>query len=176
MAEAILASRLRAHRAGVLVRSSGLRAMGGPADEKARRVLAARGLDLSRHESRAVTNDDIADAALVLAMERAQVAEIAMAVPGSFAKTLGLTEIVRLGERHGPRRDDESIAAWVERLQVDRRPVDVLQADASFDIADPHGGTVAEYERCVEQLTGLLDALVALLKPAAGFAPPPPDP
>jgi protein-tyrosine phosphatase len=163
MAEAILAGRLRDLGAQMRVGSTGLRAVGGPADEIAREVLATRGLDLSRHKSTGVTPRDIMDATLVLVMERAHLIEIGTTVPGSWSRTFGLTEVVALGERHGPRRADESIGEWLARLQVHRDPSGVLQAGTEFDIADPHGGTVAAYERCADQLTRLIDALVVLL-------------
>ena len=137
--------------------------MGGPADEFVQRVLLARGFEFSGHASMPVTDRGIADASIVLAMERAHVVQIATNVPGSFAKTFGLTEIVTLGDRKGGRRADEPIAAWVERIQADRLPSDVLKFSPDFDVADPHGGPLAGYERCADQLTRLIDALVVLL-------------
>ncbi len=156
-------NRLRRIDAPAHVGSAGLRAVGGPPDELAQQALAARGFDRYRHEPNGVTPELIADATVILAMERAHVAEIAMTMPNAFAKTFGLTEIVALGAIHGPRRDEETVSAWLARLQAGRRPVDVLQADATYDIADPHGGSTAGYERCANELTRLIDALIVLL-------------
>jgi protein-tyrosine-phosphatase len=164
MAEAIFTSRLPAVDAPFRVRSAGIRAIGGSADERGRQTLATRGLELSGHEPTRVTPADVADAAVVLVMERAQLAAVATMVPDGFAKTFGLTEIVALGERHGPRQSGEPIAAWLDRLQTWRSPEDVLQAGTNFDIADPYGGTPAAYERCAKQLTELIDALVGLIE------------
>ncbi len=162
MAEAILADRLHDLELAIRVRSRGMSAVGGAADPGARRALESRGLDLSQHRSARVDLDAINDAVLVLAMERAHVAEIATALPAAFAKTFGLTEIVVLGERHGPRQIDEPLETWLDRIQTGRRSAHVLGADANFDIADPYGGTPAAYERCADNLTRLIDAFVRL--------------
>ena len=163
MAEAILANRMRALAFPLRVHSAGLGAMGGPADEMIRTVLLSRGFEYGGHESTRVTHEAIDRATLVLAMERRHVVDIATTVPGSFAKTFGLTEVVALGDQYGGRRPDESIAAWIRRLQVDRHPRGVLKFSPDFDVADPHGGPPAGYERCADQLTQLIDALVVLL-------------
>jgi len=163
MAEAILAARVGALREPVRARSAGVHAVEAPPSPLAQEVLADRGLDLSAHVAQRVTNDRIADAKLVLTMERGHVAAVVALAPEAFSRTFGLTEIVRLGEQHEARGADEELDAWLARLHAGRRPSDVLRADSSFDITDPYGGSRADYEKCVDRLTHLIDALVVLV-------------
>ncbi len=163
MAAALLADRLWVGGASFDVVSAGVRAVGGPADETARIVLERRGLDISDHESTQLAGATVAEAALVLVMERAHMPAVTELAPRSFSKVFGLTEIVGLGARHGGRRPNESLTNWVARLHDGRNPSEVLRAGPDFDVVDPHGKSRADYERCADELSRLVNKFAALI-------------
>lgn len=70
MAEALLRSLLPP---GIRVESAGLEALEGkPADEEARRLMAAQGLDISAHRGRQLTEEMALQADLILVMDLPQ--------------------------------------------------------------------------------------------------------
>jgi protein-tyrosine phosphatase len=148
---------------GARVMSAGLLDDGRPAHTSSIDVLAGRGLDLTAHRTRRMTADAVRSADLVLGMAREHVREAVVLVPSAFPKVFTLKELVRRGEALGPRRADESVAAWLARAHAGRRSSDLLGHSPGDDVADPIGMPRSAYERMVEELDGLLDRLVALL-------------
>ncbi|GAO01353.1 low molecular weight protein-tyrosine-phosphatase [Anaeromyxobacter sp. PSR-1] len=83
MAEALLRARFEG-RAGARVESAGVAALvGRPADESARELLAARGIDLSAHRARQLTPALITGFDLVLVMEEGHRREVEAIAPGA---------------------------------------------------------------------------------------------
>jgi protein-tyrosine phosphatase len=158
---------LRAHleRAGIeaTVASAGFLAGGVPAAAGSARAAQRRGLDLRDHRSRQLTPEIVADAGLVLVMERRQVRELAVLVPGSLGRTFTVKDVVTRGTRLGRRRPDESMEEWIARLHADREHAELLRDDPSEDVADPMGGTAADYERTADALDALFERFVALV-------------
>jgi protein-tyrosine-phosphatase len=158
---------LRAHleRAGVhaIVSSAGFLEGGRPAASGSVRAAKRRGLDLRDHRSRQVTPDLVLEAGLVLVMETRQVREIAVLAPGALERTFTVKDLVARGTRLGRRRPDESVEEWIARLHADRQHADLLRDDPADDVADPMGGTAADYERTADELDVLLGRLVGLV-------------
>lgn len=83
MAEAIARELAARRRLEVEARSAGLMTgPGSPAAEHARRLAAARGLDLSRHRSASLAPDVLAEADLILGMTRSHVDALRSGLPG----------------------------------------------------------------------------------------------
>jgi protein-tyrosine phosphatase len=102
MAEALLRARLAKrqpptrHRVG----STGTWAVDGrPASEHAVTVMAERGIDLSRHRSRSLTNEQMAESDLVLVMSQEHLRSLRVTWP-QYAYKVHL-----LSEMAGKRRD-----------------------------------------------------------------------
>ncbi|ACG75613.1 protein tyrosine phosphatase [Anaeromyxobacter sp. K] len=83
MAEALLRTRFEG-RTGARVESAGVAALvGRPADEAARELLSARGIDLSTHRARQLTPALISGFDLVLVMEEGHKREVEAIAPGA---------------------------------------------------------------------------------------------
>jgi len=148
------------------VESAGIGAVKGmpatpPTVEAARKV----GLDLTTHSSAAVDPVVLADADLVIGLERRHVQEVVVLQPGSFSHTFTLRELARRGAEVGPRGADESIAAWAARVHAGRRPTDMLGTSKDDDIADPTGSRAADHLTTAEEIQRLATEVVALLFP-----------
>ncbi len=163
MAGAILAHRL----AGVPdlnpVRSAGLLAGGRPADPDAVAAVSRLGLDIAAHRSRQLDAGMVADATLVLGMERRHVREAVLLAPAAWPRAFTLKELVRRGRRAGPRRPGEPLADWLARAAGDRTTADLLGDSPDDDVADPIGRAGSYFRRTAAELGGLADELAALL-------------
>jgi protein-tyrosine phosphatase len=168
MAEAMLRHRLEAQGVSATVSSAGLYPAGHPAMGYAVQVMADRGLDLEPHRSRQLGADLLARADLVLGMTREHVREVAVLDAAALGKTFTLKELVRAGLDAGPRRRGESVAAWLSRVGAGRRREALLGVghDPEFDVDDPAGRPVADYEDTADELESLIDRLVLLVWPA----------
>lgn len=166
MVQAMLEQRLAATGLEVEVGSAGVDAVEGrPVVTGVTRAVRRSGLDLDAHASRLLTAALIDDAALVLAMERAHVREVAILSKDAWPRTFTLKELVRRGEAAGPRVAGEGAEQWIARVHQGRRIQDLVGSDPADDVRDPTGGAPADFERTVEELDDLVRRLVALLAP-----------
>ena len=86
MAEGLLRARIR-HRPGFQVSSAGVGALvGHPADPLAVELMAARGIDITGHRARQVTQEMLAAVDLVLVMEKGHQDEVHRMSPQSRGK------------------------------------------------------------------------------------------
>jgi protein-tyrosine phosphatase len=163
MAEALLRARLEERHAGARVHSAGTLAWDGPATDPAIRTLAARGLDLSQHRSRPVTDALVADADLILAMTRSHVWGIHAFDGDAADRTFLVAELPRLGTRIGPRRPDETVRAWAARAAAEREGTVPGRGDE--EIADPYGEPASVYEATAARLDHATRVTAELLVP-----------
>lgn len=163
MAEGLLRHHLAAKGVEATVSSAGLLYDGRRASGHAVTVLGDRGIDLAAHRSRVMTADALAAADLVIAMERRHVREAVVLAPATFPKTFTLKELVRRGEQIGHRIPGETVAAWLARAGLGRRPSTVLGASRDDDVDDPIGRPVEDYDRTAAELDDLTSRLVDLL-------------
>lgn len=161
MAEVLLQHHL--HTAGVDARvgSAGLYVGGAPATPHAVTAMGRRRLDLSHHVSRRVDAELVAAADVILGMTREHVREVAMIDTPALARTFTLKELVRAAERSGPRRSDETFADWLTRMGRGRRRDTLLGVghDEAYDVEDPVGRSLNDYERTAVELDDLLGRL-----------------
>jgi protein-tyrosine-phosphatase len=111
--------------------------------------------------------EDIAAADLVIGMAREHVREAAVLDGDAFGRTFTLKELVAAGRVRGGRTPGEPIPGWLARVSEGRRRQALLGAsyDEVFDVADPVGLPVGEYEATAQELEALLDELVGLIWP-----------
>ncbi len=162
MAQVLLQHRLDASGIEAHVHSAGELRGGVPASPGSVRAMAARGLDLDQHRSRALSAELLRGADLVVTMARRHVREAVLACPEAWPRTFTLKELVRRGGEVGPRRKDQSLAAWLAEVGADRRPSDLLGDTTTDDVADPIGSPDHAYERTAAELSELIDRLVDL--------------
>jgi protein-tyrosine phosphatase len=164
MAMGLLAHHLALRGMDARVHSAGTLGWGGPATNHAVETLAARGIDLSTHESRRVAGHDVAEADLIIGMTRDHVHGVVIHDPTAIDRTFVMGEIVRLGERVGPRPADQTVREWcatVAALRPPGRPPGI----STDDIADPVGEGLEVYAATADRLDRLCAATAALLLP-----------
>jgi protein-tyrosine phosphatase len=124
MAEALLAARLRGRSPPVEVRSAGLGALvGRPAEPLARALLEERGLDLSRHRARQLTEDLAEWADLILVMEPWHLRAVEGLSPSSRGR---VQRLGRFGNFDVPDPFRRDRAAFELALSLIERGVDQL--------------------------------------------------
>ena len=142
MAAPLLARRLAALGVTTPVRSAGMIRSGDPPHPEVISVMAWYGIETAAHRSRVACAADLALATLVLAMSRENLRYAADHYPG-MAAGFTLKELIRRGERIGPRPPGEPFSGWLSRAHAGRERVALLGDSAEDDVADPAGGPLA---------------------------------
>jgi protein-tyrosine-phosphatase len=161
MAEALLRARLAERGIDEPVSSAGMLFDDRPPEDGAVRALARRGLDISGHRSRTLTPDMIAEADLVIGMERRHVREAAVLVEGSFSRAFTLPELVASGQVVGP-RGDLPMRSWAGHITASRKIDQYLGDDPTEEVPDPMGQSRRAFRATADLLDELLTELVDL--------------
>ncbi len=161
MAEALLRHHLAAVGLPAVVASAGTLGWNssGPTDHTLA-ALSERGVELEGHISRRMNAGILAPAVLVIAMTNDHMDAVRNHHDESAGRTFVLGQLVRLGEKHGP-RGAESISDWlvaVDRLRAARR-----RALPGDEIRDPLGEPLDAYQALAAQLDDLTARLARLL-------------
>lgn len=145
------------------ISSTGFVAAGLPPTDRTIRLLERAGVDASTHRSSRVGVNDVPDADLILTAEREHVVSIASIWPSLFEVTFTLPEAVERGDEIGERGTTDA-KAWVAALGADR-PLELTYLDdtAIAQVADPTGGSPAEWRRAFRIIDALTERLVTLL-------------
>ncbi len=171
IAEVLLRQRLDELGVEAAVSSAGELPGGVPAEPGSVRAMAARGLDLGRHRSRAFTAEHLDRADLVVAMARRHVREAVLAHPQAWPRTFTLKELVRRGEACGPRRAGQPLEDWLARVHQGRRTNELLGDNPVDDVEDPIGAPNHVYEATAAELHDLIGRLVDLAFVPAAIQP-----
>ncbi|MDQ1428912.1 MAG: protein-tyrosine phosphatase [Acidimicrobiaceae bacterium] len=163
MGEALLKRRLGERGIDSRVKSAGLMPGGSPATDPAIEVMAAVGLDISRHRSRQITEAVVGLADLVVTMTRQHLIELTLMAPDAWPRMFQIRDLVRRAQPVGPRPPEQSFEEWLEKVGDGRTRSGILAASLSDDIADPIGQSDAVYERTRDELDELLTRLAELL-------------
>ena len=159
----------------VSVSSVGLLEGGHPASAEVVNALAPYGADLRHHCSTAIDRQAVRGADLVLGLERRHGREAVLLVPDAWTRTFTLKELVRRGEKVGPRPPGRPLGDWLAVVGEGRERRDLVGASPEDDVADPMGGGAAAYRATASALADLVQRLARLLWPdaplAAGAAP-----
>ena len=91
--------------------------------------------------------------------------------PGAWPRAFTLKELIRRGERIGPRPPGEPFAAWLARAHDGRARASLLGDSADDDVPDPAGAPLRAYADTAALLDGLMTRLAEL--GWAHAAPPP---
>jgi len=167
----MLSVRLAGRGAAVPVASAGLRGGGQPPPPEVISAMAARGIDVSRHQSRVVTAEDLAAADLILGLAREHVRHAAVLLPAAWPRAFTLRELVRRGRQAGPRAPGEPLGEWLVRAADGRDRASLLGRSPADDVADPAGGPLPAYQATAHQLDRLARELVELGWPGRGSLP-----
>jgi protein-tyrosine phosphatase len=167
MAMGLLAHHLAARGMDARVHSAGTLGWGGPATAHAVEVLAARGIDLSDHESRRLSGDIVGEADLVLGMTRDHIGGVVLHDPNAGERAFVMGEVVRLGRRVGPRPADQTLRDWSAAVAA-LRPANRPPGIGSDEIDDPVGMGFDVYQATADRLDRLCQELAALVLPDGG--------
>ena len=169
MAEVLLRRHLERAGVAATVSSAGLYEGGAPATDHGVAAMADRGLDLREHRSRRLTDDMVRRADLVIAMTRLHAREAAVLQPDTLRKTFTLKELAREAAAAGKRGAEEPFEAWLARVAQHRTPSALLGVghNDELDVADPIGGSRADYEVTADLLDRLLGEVVDLAFPVS---------
>ena len=171
MGEALLRAHLRASGIPATVGSAGLLQGGVPATREAVDEMAAWGLDISGHRSRRLSRELVASTPLVIGMARRHVREAVVTYGARIERTFTLKELVRRGEKVGPRGTREPVSSWLARVGVGRVVSDLMGEDENDDVADPIGRPPPVYEATAVELDDLTSRFVGLLVGSATPVP-----
>ncbi|MHB8330376.1 MAG: arsenate reductase/protein-tyrosine-phosphatase family protein [Acidimicrobiales bacterium] len=124
-----------------------------PMSVRTRDALAAVGLDASNHRSRQLTDADIEEADLVIAMASDHVQYVRRRHPAAADRTATIGWLARnLPPGPEPLADRVAASGLAEVSPVDQE-----------EVADPAGGDDEDYEACARHLARLVDQLVERL-------------
>ncbi len=168
MAAALLARRLSGLSVAVRVRSGGMLRGGDPPLPEVISVMARYGIDITGHRSRVACAADLARASLVLAMARDNLRYAVVTEPGAWPRAFTLRELVRRGERVGPRPPGEPFVGWLSRAHQGRERAALLGDSAEDDVPDPVGGPPRAYMDVARLLDRSVARLAELGWPHAG--------
>ncbi|MFG6280917.1 low molecular weight phosphatase family protein [Microbacterium sp. 5K110] len=149
----------------VLVASAGSHALVGSGVPPTTLTMGREyGLDASEHRARQLTEDQIREADLILAMARDHRRAIVEAVPGAVRRTFTLRELARIADltRGGgfdqidadapPLDISSSMRAAVARAAALRGSVGPVEDQRELDVTDPFGRSDDTYRRSFAQL------------------------
>ena len=169
MAGALLAREFADAGADVHIETAGFLESGHEVPDGVHHALARDGLDVAGHTSCQVTAGMVAEADLVVVMERSHVRKVAVLAPDAWSRTFTFKELVRRGEHIGARRANEAPGSWVRDAHRGRRPDDLLGADDGDNLTDPMGQSQKAFDRTADELGDLSRRLAKLLvAPDAG--------
>ncbi len=162
MGEALLRDHLARRAVDARLQSAGTMAWTRAATDEAIAVMRERGLDLTAHRSQPLTTPLVADADLVLAMTRAHVYGVLAHDDDASDRTFLVEELPRLAARVEPRRVDEPLRAWAERVAA-ARTHGWVPGRADEEIPDPYGESLAVYRATAKRLDAASAAIAALV-------------
>jgi len=172
MAAALFRRRLRAPESTtapdgtletVAIGSAGLLPSGVAPPREVVTVMAELGIDLAAHRSRQISAELVAVADVVVCMGRRHAREVVLVDPAAWPRTFTLKELVRRGERVGPRRAGELLPDWLGRLHAGRERAGLVGQSTDDDVEDPLGGPLDAYRTTAGELAGLVDHVAGRL-------------
>jgi protein-tyrosine phosphatase len=126
---------------------------GQPMSRRTRDALALLGLRADGHRSHQLTDADVEDADLIVAMAGEHVSYIRRRYPAAASRTASIKRLCRDLPAGPP-----SLAERIASLDLASLPVEAWE-----DVADPAGGEDEIYSSCVEELAGLCARLLPRL-------------
>lgn len=153
----------------IQVDSAGLLQSGLPPVLDAEAAAARFGVNLDSHRSRQLNTGLVAQASLVLGMERQHARAAVLASPdgNAFPRTFTLREFIRRASERGARDVGEPLAEWIAGVHAGRTHRDLLGASPADDILDPIGGPPALFEETAAALSDLIRQVISLGWPSA---------
>lgn len=162
MAAALLRVHLDVSGVDARVRSAGTMAWEAPATADAVEVMRELGLDISDHRSTPLGERIIDESDLILGMTRDHLGRVASLAPDAVDRAFLVGELVRLGDKVGPRGVDEDLRVWLHRLSA-ARPHRRMLGRSRDEVPDPLGEPIERYRSTAARLDDELGEVARLL-------------
>lgn len=174
LAEGLLRQMAEQQNLSVEVKSAGISAMqGAPISPHSRTILQRKGIAWT-HSSQPATADLIQWADIVLTMTTSHKSIVIQKHPQELEKIHSLKEFVE-NDPHVLAAISESESLYSElevrkvfsqtiTIEERRRLMELEQSLPNYDIVDPFGGTLTEYEQCATEIEQSLQKLVDKIK------------
>lgn len=162
MAEAICRTEAKARGIDVEVASAGFMAGGMPVPVGVDDAMHRRGIDMSTHVSRSLSEIDVSEADVVVCMERDHAVRLCTDLGVPFERVLLGGELLGLAATHPP--VDGGLPAWLASVADERAPERVLAAPPEWQIDDPMGGPRRGYVKCADRLELVVAALLDVIE------------
>ncbi|MGH9097447.1 MAG: hypothetical protein ACRDWB_08485 [Acidimicrobiales bacterium] len=170
MAESILRSLLTERGIDWPVASVGLLEAGFPMVKEALAALGPDGAAMVGHRSRTLSKSDVVEADIIFGMAREHVREVAVLDPEAWGRTFTLKEFVRRSQTFPAWIPDRPFAAWLAGIHQGRQR-DEMQGDSpNDDVADPIGGTPADFAATARLLRNLCGKVTDRIAPGSSPA------
>lgn len=167
MAAAFLARGLERIDVAAQVVSAGTSAQpGSPAAIEVVETMRGFGIELSTHESRALTPQLVQGAHVVLGLTREHLRESVMMDPRLLDAGFTVKELARRAGKQGFRPVADPLVPWLGALVADRDVTELMGADPLDDVSDPIGGPVVGYQDTAAELHELCGRIVRTVWPS----------
>jgi protein-tyrosine-phosphatase len=144
-----------------IVESAGFYDGGAPACTTMSAFGSEIGLDLSFHESRTVDAYMLADARLVLAMERRHARDLMVSFDAGFERMFTVGGLIAQASSMPP--IGEGLDVWLERLAPCRTHAEFLGVQCEDDVSDPHGESKRIHRRAFDHLQFAMDRVADIV-------------
>jgi len=145
-----------------IVESAGFHEGGARACPTMSAFGAEVGLDLSFHESRTVDTYTLADARLVLAMERRHARDLMVSFDAGFERIFTVGGFIAQAGSTPPM--GEGLDEWLERVGPLRTHSEFVGEQCDDDIVDPHGESKRIHRRAFEHLQFAMDRVADIVR------------
>lgn len=166
MAEAILRRLLADRGIDWPVASVGLLEAGYPMVEEALAALGPDGATMADHRSRTLSKSDVLEADIIFGMAREHVREVAVLDPEAWGRTFTLKEFVRRSRSFPAWFSKEPFSNWLAGIHQGRKRTEMQGESPDDDVADPIGGTPADFAATARLLRDLCGKVADRIAPA----------
>ncbi len=159
MAEAFARRALATRPSAPTVSSSGLITEGRPPPDEVLEIMGDRGIDLGDHRSRLLDADVVANADLLIGMERRHLTEVVAIDADAYRRSFTLPEFVRWldGFESDGLLDLDRVLADIAEHRGRR---DLLRITIDEEIPDPMGHPIKFFERVAAAIEDLVERMV----------------
>ena len=167
MAAALLQRAVEARGVSCRVSSAGFLFDGHAASDTTRKVLRERGVDVDDHRSRVIDTGIVAEADLVLTMERRHARELVIAHGGEERiHTLKAFAALVSARQFGPGPGGvpapvHGVAELIAAVGAGRPSIALLGDGQADEVPDPHGRSARVHRRTADDLASATEAIAA---------------
>ena len=161
MAEYMTRAKAQALGVDLVVSSVGSALQGEQPTSHASSVMTDRGIDMTSHRSRTMTQEIVAEADLVLTMTGRHAREAAVFDFDTVYRVYTLRELARLSDTQGSRNPDISLEDFLKTLARIRPTTQVGAGGPGDDIEDPFRRRRRRYVRAASEIEGAIDVIMS---------------